>query len=75
MKKLTATLLALITAIMLVAAMSTAISASEPANELSYAKDGLVLWLDGFDASTMNVKSDGSATWTDKVSGNTYTNT
>jgi len=73
MKKLTASLLAFITAIMLVAAMSTAVVASEPAKTLSYAKDGLVLWLDGFDASTMNVNADGSATWTDKVSGKTYT--
>lgn len=73
MKKFTASLLALITAVMLVATMSTVAMASEPAKTLSYAEDGLVLWLDGFDASTMNVNADGSATWTDKVSGTTYT--
>ena len=72
MKKLTALLLAFAATVMMVATMSVSIMASDDVKELSYAKDGLVLWLDGFDESKITVNDDGSALWTDSLTGKTY---
>lgn len=72
MKKITGILLTLCLALTLTVGFITAVSATGT-NGVDYDKNGLVMWLDGYDKQTITIGEDGSGTWTDKINGKSYT--